>query len=119
MTRRSFYYTRYLGTGLPYYYDLVRFQVSDTGVYIFQSSSNIDLFGSLYKNYFIRTVPSKNLIAYDDLSGGNNQFRFVVFLKTTEVYYLVTTTSPQNRIGEFTITATGTQTITFQRIDSE
>ncbi|CAF4712329.1 unnamed protein product, partial [Rotaria sp. Silwood2] len=71
------------------------------------SDSFIDTYGYLYNHSFISTSPFTNLLAYDDNSGGNEQFRLIVSLHPGLKYILVTTPYHGSTTGSYTVVVSG------------
>jgi hypothetical protein len=67
----------------------------------------MDTYGYFYSGSFDSSYPSWNLIASDDDSGGDRQFRIIVTLSYGRTYVLVVTTCPPRTTGGFSITALG------------
>ena len=75
------------------------------------------MYGYLYNNSFDTSNSSLNLLAQDDDSGGNAQFRLNVTLRANQKYILVVTTYLQSVTGSFSITGSGSSgNITFNHI---
>ena len=74
-----------------HYYNAIRLTVATFGNYTIRSSSGINLYGYLYSSNFDPLNSSLNLIAFDDNSGGNQQFQMTVLLQSTS------TTSKTNK----------------------
>jgi hypothetical protein len=67
----------------------------------------MDTYGYLYNDPFNPSYPSQNMIASDDDSNGNLQFRITRSLQAGYTYVLVVTTSSATVTGSFWITADG------------
>ncbi len=87
--------------------------VNTTGTYTFTSVENIDGVGYLYQSNFDPSNQATNLIAHDDQSGGNNQFRFSAILEAGVPYILVFTTYSSNITGPFSVVASGPNYVRF------
>ena len=87
------------------YYEALQINISASGYYRFSSNSSMDTYGYLYLDTFDPFDPSRNQIAGDDDSCGNEQFRLEYFLQKSETYTLVVTTFLPKDIGAFTVTA--------------
>ena len=103
---------KYIRDGAPsgsnYYYATVEVRVNTTGTYTFTSSSSIDdTFGYLYQGNFYPTYPSINIVATDDDSAGQGQFQLIATLRSDITYILVFTTFAENKVGSFSIVASG------------
>ncbi len=96
-----------------HHYEAIQVIVNTTGYYTFTSSSNMDTHGFLYNGAFYPSQPSVNLIARDDDSGGNNQFKFAAFLEAGVPYILVISTHGAGITGPFSIVASGPDDVEF------
>lgn len=102
------------GTGpAVFYYETIRVTVTSSGSYNIRSSSTVDMYGYIYRNTFNPSSPSSNLLTQDDDSGGSFQFSLTVSLQPSITYILVVTTFSQSIRANFSITASGPGTITF------
>lgn len=103
-----------------YYYELVQLTSSTAETYIFSSADNtIDLVGCLYKDRFISTSASDNLVICDEQAGNENRFLFTASLDAGRTYFLVITTVLPERIGSFTAAITGSASLTSSPVQSE
>ena len=66
-----------------YSYDSFSFTATEAGSYVFTSYSDCDMYGNLYSDSTLN-----NLVASDDDSYGNNQFRIVYDLEAGQTVYL-------------------------------
>ncbi|CAF5038213.1 unnamed protein product, partial [Rotaria magnacalcarata] len=98
-------------SSLVYYYEAFNFNVSAAGSYTFISSSSMDTFGYLYKNSFYSYAPAKNVIAADNDSAGDAQFRLHTLLDTVTAYVLVVTTFKSNVNDSYSIIITDVASI--------
>ncbi|CAF1224050.1 unnamed protein product [Adineta ricciae] len=105
LTTSSSMFTRPTGTGVRYYYQSLRIQVTTSSVYTFACSSQLDTFGYLYSYSFDSSRPTTNLITSDDDSNDDRQFRIRASLQSGSTYILVVTTYKEEETGRFTITA--------------
>ncbi|CAF3746296.1 unnamed protein product [Adineta steineri] len=99
-----------------FYYEAIKINVSVAGNYTIVSSSSIDTYGFLFNNSFDPLNPIRNLLLYDDDSGGNQQFELTYFLQPLVNYVVVTSTYIQYQTGTFSLIATGPGVINFTRI---
>ncbi|UJR07947.1 hypothetical protein I4U23_012226 [Adineta vaga] len=88
-----------------YYYAAFEMTIYSMNVYTFTSISSIDTFGCLYSGSFKPGVPSQNLMACDDDSGGDYQFRMNVNLQYGQTYILVVTTYDARYSGNVLVSA--------------
>jgi hypothetical protein len=116
LTTNSLTYTRYQANG-RYYYEAIRISVSGYGLYTLQSNSTVDSYGYLYLNEFNPLNPRKNLITDDDDGAGNSQFSITYVLQPNDIYILIQTTYLENKITSFSITASGSGTVYFNRMN--
>ena len=107
LTTNSSVFARPSGSGSRYYYQSLLVQVTSYSVYTFVSSGSLDTFGCLYSSSFDPARPSTNLIASDDDSNDNGQFRIRATLQSGFTYILVVTTYREERTGRFIVTASG------------
>ena len=105
----SFYYFTYA--------EVIRLNISITGLYTIRSQSSLDTFGYLYNRSYEPTYYFINLIAINDDYGRDLQFQFSSQLSADGTYVLVVTTYPQNVIGAFSIIVTGPGSVGFTKID--
>ncbi len=78
-----------------------------TGTYTFKSDSSVDTYGCFYNDSIDPSNLTQNLIACDDDSGGDHQFRINVSLQYQGVYILIVTTYPADVTGSFSIRTAG------------
>ncbi|CAM4831945.1 unnamed protein product [Rotaria magnacalcarata] len=90
-----------------FYFQAIEVTVSIPGIYTFQSNSTIDTMGYFYNSSFDPYNLTKNLIAKDDESGGQLQFRIDVPLESELTYILVVTTHFESITGTYSISAVG------------
>ena len=93
--------------GSNIYYETIQVTVYTTGTYIITSSSSMDMYGYLYTGGVIFSNLSLNLLVYDDDSGGNAQFKLVVYLQPNITYILIATTFSGGVTGPFSIFVLG------------
>ncbi|CAF4316544.1 unnamed protein product, partial [Rotaria sordida] len=79
---------------------------------------NIDTFGYMYNNSFVPPDPSQNLLASNNDSAGNRQFRLYIWLDNASTYFLVVTTFNRNVTGPFSINVTGLASVTFSLMNA-
>ncbi|CAF4127007.1 unnamed protein product, partial [Adineta steineri] len=122
---RLFYNCSAIGTTLPpipttttrsyYYRERYSVIVPVTDSYVFTSVSSIDTYGQFYS----QTNPSDTyyyVIAYDDDSGENKQFKIQMYLQADIQYLLIVTTSYPHTIGSYTLVASGLYNASIQLI---
>ena len=107
LTTGSPSFTRYSGNAGNFYYQAFRVTVPASGSFRFASLSNVDSFGYLYSPTFDPSSPAVNLLAFDDDSGSNGQFRFTLSLQSNTNYILVVTTYGSNVIGDINVLVSG------------
>ncbi|CAF4072947.1 unnamed protein product, partial [Rotaria sordida] len=78
----------------------------------------MDTYGYMYNNIFIPLEPSQSLLANNNDSAGNQQFRLYIWLDNVTTYYLVVTTNEPIVIGQFTVIATGLGSVTLSPINA-
>ncbi|CAF0818601.1 unnamed protein product [Adineta steineri] len=99
-------------------YEAIQVKVSRSGLYTFFSKSNLDTYGSIYKDYFNPSNPTKNRLNYDDNSCNQRQFGFTIALETSITYILVVTTNDYSKIGAFSIFVSGPNNVDLKNISS-
>lgn len=109
-------YKRYLTSSSSYYYHIYSIVVPVSGYYSIMTLGANDSYGYIYKPSFNSSDPSTNLIAYDDNSGGNQQFQIIMHLEANTQYNLVLTTASRNQTGPYTIIVSGLNTVNINRI---
>jgi len=90
--------------------------VVEDGYYSFACNSIVDTYGYVYKDNFIPSNPLINIIAEDDDSGCNNQFKLIAYLETSTKYILIVTEYPVNVTGPFSIVASGSNNVTLKHM---
>jgi hypothetical protein len=76
----------------------------------------MDTYGFFYTDLFDPSYPSKDLIASNDDSNDDNQFRLVVTFPSGGKYILVVTTFREDTIGDFLIKVIGPASVDFTPI---
>ncbi|CAF1304835.1 unnamed protein product [Adineta steineri] len=97
-------------------YEAIQVNVRRSGFYTFFSNSNMDTYGSIYKDYFNPSDPMKNRLLENDHGCGQDQFRFTIALETNVTYILVATTFNSNIIGVFSIFVSGPDNVDLKNI---
>lgn len=104
-------------SGLFYYYQAIQIKAHTAGTYTLMSESDLDLVGYFHKDNFDPSVPDEHLIVEDDDSGDSSlQFKIETFLDAGHTYILVVTTHGETEIGDFSVVATGPDSVTFEHI---
>ncbi|UJR20171.1 hypothetical protein I4U23_023303 [Adineta vaga] len=117
LTVNSLVYNRE-DTVRTYYYEAIQINVPISGTYNFNSVSNIDTYGYLYRSYFDPKNTVANLLTNDDDSGGDSQFLISYTLYPFINYILITTTFNSSTKGAFSIRGTGPAAVIFRRINT-
>lgn len=78
-----------------------------SGLYSFTTASSIDTYGLLYDDTFDPSMPSGNLMEYDDDGGIGLQFKITTYLAASKTYTLIVTTHRSSAVGSFSGTAAG------------
>ena len=99
-----------------YYYHVYSLVVPVTGYYVIMTANANDSYGYIYFPSFNASVPSKNLAAYDDNSGGNLQFQIIMNLQASTTYMVVVTTAARNRTGPYTLIVSGLYGVNLNRV---
>lgn len=76
----------------------------------------MDTYGYIYKNSFNPTNSLVNLLAEDDQSYHNDQFKLVTPLQINTTYILVVTTYSPKVIGMFSVLVIGPNKVMFNHI---
>ncbi|UJR06796.1 hypothetical protein I4U23_011083 [Adineta vaga] len=105
------------GSSSNFYYEAIRLNITKTGTHTIMSQSSIDTYGFIYQTYFDPIHPSINILAEDDESGGNNQFKITKTLRAGYSYILVVTTWVGGVTGPFSIVVNTQNPIGFNRLD--
>ncbi|CAF4022554.1 unnamed protein product [Rotaria sp. Silwood1] len=100
-----------------FFYEAIQLNVTVNGYYTFVCNSSMDTYGYLYNNTFNPAYPAMNVLTKNDNAGGNLQFMLSRSLQTLSRYILVVTTYYKNITGPFTITAMGSASVGFSRIN--
>jgi hypothetical protein len=90
-----------------HYYEAIQLIVNTAGNYTFTSKSSIDTYGYIYQYYFDPLNPFINILSRDDDSGGDRNFKLIVFLLAGGTYILVVTTFSEYVTGLFSIVGSG------------
>ncbi|CAF1224496.1 unnamed protein product [Adineta steineri] len=98
------------------YYKAIQVNVRRSGFYTFFSKSNMDTYGSLYKDYFDPSTPRENQLVDDDKRCNQKQFTFTIALETSITYTLVVTTWNSYTTGEFSIFVSGPDNVDLKNI---
>jgi hypothetical protein len=86
-----------------YYYEAIQLNVVEDGIYNLWSNSTMDTYGYLYNDDFNPFNPSTNLLAMDDGSNGEDQFKLTICLLANTTYILLVTTYSPDTVGPFSI----------------
>lgn len=103
---------------LSHYYVAIQINVDRSGVYSFSSRNSMELniYGSLYMDYFNAFNPQQTLIPIKDDSCFDNEFVITIRLQSNITYVLVVTTIAEMTIGNFSIVASGPYNVTLNEI---
>mgnify|MGYP006904173597 FL=1 len=114
MTEKTQVYPRVCGKG-NYHYDTIQINAQQEGSYTFDSHTDIQLYGYIYRNDFDPSYPDKNLLTQSNFSCGED-FKVGSYFEVNTIYILVVTTSNPDVRGNFTLLIIGPNNITFNRI---
>lgn len=89
------------------YYQAYQFTVTMNGTYSFTTNSSFDTYGLLYEDPMNPSLPSGNLIASNDDSGGSFQFRITTTLVTGTTYVFIVTSHGDHITGSFDLIVSG------------
>jgi hypothetical protein len=117
LTTNDAQFSRPQTTSSGYYYEAIQIIVDRSGTYDIKSLSNMDTRGYLYNGTFYPSSSLTNLIAEDDDSGGNSQFRLTPFLEAGVPYTLVVTTHSERVTGNFSVVATDPGNVQYIRLN--
>ena len=88
-----------------------------SGEYVIWSKGNMNnTYGYIYKNDFNALKQFENLLSQHDGSCNEGQFKLFVNLEMNTKYVLVVTTHRPKTIGNFSITISGPNNVTFSQI---
>ena len=100
------------------YYETFEIRVKTNGLYVLWSENNtIRPYGYIYKSDFDPLKPFVNLLLQHDGSCNDEQFKLIIDLEVNIRYVLVITTRYPNTIGNFSISISGPENISFTPID--
>lgn len=102
----------------PCHYETILLNITVTGLYRISSYSSLDTLGCLYNGSYEPTYFRINLIAIDDQSDGNSQFRITIELSAGGTYILLFTTYFPMQIGEFSVHVIGPGRVGLTKIDA-
>ena len=109
-------FARYYILNPNYYYHVYTISVPVTGYYSIMSVSAINLYGYIYYPNFNANDSTDDLAAFDDNSGGNQQFQIIMNLAVNRTYTLVVTTTVRNTTGSYTIVVSGLNSVLLNRV---
>lgn len=95
------------------YFIAYRLVANVDGTYTITSVSSANTSGYLYNNTFSPQRMTANLIAQDDGSSGNLQFRMIQTLKAGQPYILVVSTANEMVNGSFSVSVDGPASISY------
>jgi hypothetical protein len=99
-----------------YYYEAIQVNVAKTSCYSFDSNSNINTVGYIYKHNFNQFDPFENLMLRIDANLTSTQLKVDVNFEASTTYILIVTTSSPNMAGAFSIVVSGPSNISLNRI---
>ena len=99
-----------------YYYEGIKIVLITDDFYILTASSNIDLYGHVYKNHVGPHHLTFNIIAWNGKHYNQSQFQFTLEFLVNITYIWVVTTYEPNVTGSFSITVLGSNTVRFVRM---
>jgi hypothetical protein len=113
---RSAVYAREVCELLNYPYAALPFNASIARNYTFWSHSDMNTYGSLYRDDFNPFQPSTNQISRSYYGCGNSQFRISGGLLSNTKYIVVVSTSDVNATGTWSVISEGPTSIQFVRL---
>ncbi|CAF1398661.1 unnamed protein product [Adineta steineri] len=116
LTKKSSQYWRDC-TSSKSYYEAIQVNAHRSGLYTFVSKSNMNTYGSIYKDYFNPSNPLGNRYSHDNNSCNQKEFRFTVALEISIIYILVVTTFTSDTVGEFSIFISGPNNVDLKNIN--
>ena len=90
--------------------------ITRSGIYSILGHSTIEIYGYIYENSFNPYNPFENLLLENGVSCGDRQFLFKTMLQAGGKYILVVTTYSPNEIGNYSILASGPDTVILTNI---
>lgn len=99
-----------------HYYEAIQLAVSSSGCYTLISKSTVNILGYIYIHSFNVFNPNFNAFVHHNVDENNVHLNFIVQLQTAINYALVVSTFLPNEIGSFSITASGANKVTFNRM---
>ncbi|CAF4206550.1 unnamed protein product, partial [Adineta steineri] len=97
-------------------YEAIHVTVLRSGLYTFSSKSNMDTYGSIYKDYFNPYNPNENRLLYDAVNCAPYQSSFRIGLEAGVRYILIVTTYDSKATGEFSIFVSGSDNVDLNKI---
>ena len=116
MTENSAKYGRLNCRFVEFYYESIKINVIQSGVYTFSSMSNMRTYGYLYKEHFNPYDPYKGLFSHNYGGCGAQGFRTTAELHFNGTYTLVVSTLSENDIGSFLVLVSSSNSVTFNHI---
>lgn len=102
----------------PCYFDTIQLNITVTGLYTIVSDSSLDTLGCLYNGSYEPTYYFINMIAIDDDSDANSQFRITIQLSAGGTYILLFTTHLPMQTGEFSVAVVGPGPVGLTKINA-
>ena len=116
-TVNSSMYSSVVCDELDLYYEMIQMKIIENGCYSFLSNSNIEIHGSIHKDSFNPFDPLKHIIfSNNNTNPASNQFKIKVYLQANSSYILVVEKSYLSASGTFSITVSGPNNVTLNRI---
>jgi hypothetical protein len=97
-------------------YEAIQVNVIKSSCYSFDRSSSVITNAYIYMNNFDPLSPLTNLLTKDDPTYQSDQFKIKVYLQSNTTYSLVVAKTDSDATGSFSIIATGSDRLIFQRL---
>ena len=90
-----------------YFYGRFILSTQTSGTYLIRTNGSLNTYGYLYTAAFDKTSPSASLIAQNDDSAGDGQFRISSELVAGQTYEVIVTTASPDVSGSYTLLVFG------------
>jgi hypothetical protein len=97
-------------------YEIIQVNVMKSGCYIFDRNSSVTTYAYIYMNNFDPLSPLTNLLSRDNQAYQSDQFKIKFYLQSNMTYLLVVAKTDLSATGSFSIIATGSDQLIFERL---
>ena len=94
-----------------FFYGRFTLSTQTSGTYLIRTNGSLNTYGYLYTAAFDKTSPSASLIAQNDDSAGDGQFRISSELVAGQTYEVIVTTLSPYLLGPYTLLILGETTV--------